>query len=180
MANFEDSDPGGSGLREPELDAELDPQLIDDNLSNDDRAKLVGIIVRIRVILARIVWARHILFRRSLRTHILKSWQTLQDEKIFDRLINAIQDPNEVEDDVLSKAGLSGHQLSLKYQGIFEAYNHLNQKAGGQRLKRAIRWAKIVVGSLATMVPVLKELAEILNEYMEAVEMGIDDAEGAD
>jgi len=37
-----------------------------------------------------------------------------------------------------------------------------------------------VVGSLATMVPVWKETAEILNEYLEGIEMGIEDAESAD
>jgi hypothetical protein len=33
---------------------------------------------------------------------------------------------------------------------------------------------------LATIVPGLKELAEILNEYLEAVGMGIEDAEDTD
>jgi len=80
----------------------------------------------------------------------------------------------------LKQAGLRGSNLDLKYQGIFESYERLNRRGGTSRLRRFLRWAKIVVGSITTMVPGLKELSEILKEYMEAIDIGIEDAEGAE
>jgi len=115
-----------------------------------------------------------ILFRHNVRDHLLESWKDVQPNirKLRTRLLRDSKD--------LEKAGLKGPNLNLKYEGIFGSYWRLNRGGGTRRLKRFLGWAKIVVGSLTTLVPGLKELAEILNEYMEAVEMGIEDAEGAD
>lgn len=153
------------------------------NDNNEDLAKLEEILEKIQIILQRVVEARHILFRESLRGHINDAWTDLNDEdgmiglrkRVALRRAALLGDPS-----LLKNAGLSGAHLSLKYQGILESYENLHKKGGTRRLKRFIKWAKIVVGSLATMVPILKEVAEILNEYLEGVEMGIEDAEDAE
>jgi hypothetical protein len=47
---------------------------------NGDLAKLIEILDKIEIILNRVVQARHILFRESLREHINSAWEDLESE----------------------------------------------------------------------------------------------------
>ena len=153
------------------------------NDNSKDLDRLIEILEKIQKVLDDVVQARHILFRESLRDHIDDAWKDLKGKdgiivlrkRVALRRAVLLKKPS-----LLKAAGLSGAHLSLKHQGILESYEHLHNKGGTRRLKRFIKWARIVVGSLATMVPVLKETAEILNGYLEGIEMGIEDAESAD
>ena len=139
---------------------------------NEDLARLNEVLNKIEIILNRVVQARHILFRESLREQINAAWEDLESENGIFGLRGRARVTRTVllEPSLVSNAGLSGAHLSMKYQGILESYEYLDKKGGTRRLKRFFKWAKIVVGSLATIVPGLKELAEILNEYLEGVD----------
>ena len=152
------------------------------NNDNEELARINEILDKIQIILSRLVQARHILFRESVREHINSAWEDLESENGMFGVRGRARITRTVllEPTLVRNAGLSGAHLSMKYQGILESYEYLDKKGGVHRLKRFFKWAKIVVGSLATIVPGLKELAEILNEYLEAVGMGIEDAEDAD
>ena len=136
-----------------------------------DFEKLDRILLMTQNVLAELVRAREVLFSQSLRTYIESSWGDVLPA--FYNLTGLIRE-NETS---LAAIGLSGNNLNLKYQGIFESYERLNQRGGLRRAKDFLKWAKIVLGTLTTIVPYLKEAAEIIKEYMEAVEKGIEDAE---
>jgi hypothetical protein len=141
-----------------------------DATDGDKRAAIMDMIENV---LTEVVQSR-ILFRDRVRGPLAASWEEVRPN--VNRLRNRLRDNAEG----LKEAGLEGANLDFKYQGLFDSYWRLNRGGGIRRLKRFFGWAKIVVGSITTMVPGLKEFAEILSEYMEAINMGIEDAEGAD
>jgi len=138
-----------------------------------DIEKLDTIIKMIENVLTEVVQARELLFNYRLRSDVESSW-----EEVSSRMKQIPGLLREHRSD-LETAGLTGSNLNLKYEGIFESYRRLNRNGGTRGVKRFLRWAKIVIGSVATIVPGLKELTEILNEYMEAIDMGIEDSESA-
>lgn len=142
-----------------------------EEISSDDD-KLDAILEMLGNVLDELVESR-LLFRHNLRNDVRSSWEEIKPN--LERMRALLRE----QPDGLSAAGLRGSNLNLKYEGIFGSYWRLNRDGGTKRIKKFLRWAKIVVGSIATMVPVVKELAEILNEYMEAIEGGIEDAEEA-
>ncbi len=136
-----------------------------------DFEKLDRIVLMTRNVLEELVRAREVLFSQSLRTYVESSWGDVLPA--FDNLSGLIRE----NESGLAVIGLRGSNLDLKYQGIFESYERLNRRGGVRRAKDFLKWAKIVLGTLTTIVPWLKEAAEIIKEYMEAVEKGIEDAE---
>jgi hypothetical protein len=76
-------------------------------------------------------------------------------------------------DDKLENAGLSGDQLALKLKGYWRAVTSFRQTLPHRRflLRRAFRWANVVLGSLAGVIGA----AEPLKELKGVVEAGIED-----
>jgi hypothetical protein len=91
------------------------------NNDNEDLARLNEILDKIQIILSRLVQARHILFRESVREHINSAWEDLESENgIFGvrgraRITRTVL----LEPALVRNAGLSGADLSVKYQGIW-------------------------------------------------------------
>ena len=136
-----------------------------------DTRKLGDIMGMIKNVLSVVVDARDILFRHSLRSHVLSAWGDL--EPAFERWeTGRFASPIR-----LRQAGLTGSSLNLKYQGIFESYEKLNQQGGTSRVRQFLKWAKIIVGTLAMIVPYLKDLIEMLKEYMEGIDVALEAAE---
>jgi hypothetical protein len=147
-------------------------EFIDPDKITSDTDKLDAILKMMENVLDEVARSG-ILFRHNLRDDVLKSWEEIRPniERMRDRLRE--------QPEGLAAAGLTGSNLNMKYLATLESYADVNKSGGTRRVKKFLRWAGIVVGSLATMVPGLKELAEILREYMEAIDMGIEDAESA-
>jgi hypothetical protein len=148
-------------------------KIIEDDGTLTDIEKLDRIIEMIENVLTEVVQARELLFNYRLRSDVKSSWDEVSSR--MEQIPGLLREHHSD----LEAAGLTGSNLNLKYEGLFESYRRLNRNGGTRGLRRCLRWAKIVIGSVATIVPGLKELTEILNEYMEAIDMGIEDSENA-
>jgi hypothetical protein len=75
----------------------------------------------------------------------------------------------------LELAGLTGANLDFKLQGFRYARKRHSELPVPAWLKRMLRWMNILLGSLATVMPG----AELVKEYKDAIEAGIDQAESS-
>jgi hypothetical protein len=74
-------------------------------------------------------------------------------------------------DIALERAGLTGTQLELKLSGWRRAIGFFRAGPTRTLLRRALRWANVLLGSLAGVVGA----AEALKEFKETVETGIEE-----
>ncbi len=78
-----------------------------------------------------------------------------------------------VSDDAFERAGLTGAQLNLKVSGWRRAWARFRNDRRPRILRRALRWANVLLGSLAGVIGA----AEPLKELKEAVEAGVEGEE---
>jgi hypothetical protein len=76
-------------------------------------------------------------------------------------------------DERLRRAGLSGASLDLKLGGFTRARDRFLVNPIRRFLRSPLRWANIVLGSLAGVIGA----AEVLKELKETVEAGVEDVE---
>jgi hypothetical protein len=140
-----------------------------------DKDRLSEVLTGIGNVMDNVVNARNILFPKKLRDALKDAWDELNtnDPSNPRTLAGMKSDIDKRTDDELAGVGLSGKQLELKCLEFFESYNDLDCKGGVSRLKRFVKFAKFIVGSMSKIIPAL----EILLEFMEAVEWGIEKAE---
>jgi hypothetical protein len=74
-------------------------------------------------------------------------------------------------DSELERVGLTGSQLELKRSGWVRALARFEAAPVRSLLLRALRWANIILGSLAGVVGA----SEALKEFKESVEQGLED-----
>jgi hypothetical protein len=140
-----------------------------------DRDDLRDVVTNIEKVMDNVVKARHILFPRKFRDRLKAAWDELKSDDPQDpnTLAGMKSSVDGASDDALRSAGASGKQLELKYFEFLDSYNDLDCKGGITRLKRFTKWAKLIVGSVSKIIPAF----EILLEFIEAVELGIEKAE---
>jgi len=73
----------------------------------------------------------------------------------------------------LAVAGLTGANLDFKLRGFDHARRRYSATPVPRWLKPVLKWINILLGSLATVMPG----AELVKEYKDAIEQGIDEAE---
>jgi len=73
----------------------------------------------------------------------------------------------------LSDAGLTKPQLDLKLSGFGRAVRRFRDAGGKVLFRRALRWANVILGSLAGIVPGV----EAIKEYKESIEAATEDTE---
>lgn len=106
------------------------------------------------------------------------SWQAF--DKATDDLINellSIRNENDPRAIRLQEAGLRDAMLAMKTRAMNRARPARRPEKTTKPpwlLRKFLRWANVLLGSLASVLPG----AELLKEYKEAVEIGIDEAEG--
>lgn len=133
-----------------------------------DKGKLESFIKNVYQLLNTVVRARNILFSKPLRDDLNHAWLDVTSKS--DDLYAKIRDAN-YED--LERAGLAGNSLEMKLKSFDAAYSAWSFFGGIRRLKRLFKWTNLLLGSLATVIP----LAEILKEFKESAEIGIDEAD---
>jgi len=139
---------------------------------------LLEIIKKLAEVLNCMDDSRELIFGHNLRIALHAAWRELDGRRGSIRtLCDRLESPDYVQIDDLHNAGLTGKQLRPKHIGFLDSYRQLNKLGGIPRLKGVLRWGKTILGSIATMVPGIKEAAEIIKEYIEAAEIGIDKAE---
>ena len=147
-------------------------EIIDFDKTKSDSDKLDAMMRMTENILEEVVQSK-LLFRHDQRDNIAESWEEIKPKlQKMRRLLR--KDPAG-----LAKAGLKGPNLSFKAQGLFHSYWYLNREGGVWRILKSLGWAKIGIGSLATCVPVVREFAEILNEFIEGIQIALEDSERA-
>ena len=73
----------------------------------------------------------------------------------------------------LPDAGLAGRQLHLKLEGFGRALEALKGGWSRKLLKRVLKWADVILGSLASVLPG----SEFVKEYKEALEAALEKKE---
>ena len=127
-------------------------------------------------ILDDIYSARNILFRETFRKELEQTNSNKEWENIIQELKNTISSANTKQKE-LQNVGLDGKMLDLKLLGFLENYGEYDKKGGIRRLKKLIKYAKIILGSLSK---VFDKYVELLKELLEALEMGIEESEKND
>jgi len=140
-----------------------------------DRDTIRDILTKIEEVMDNVVNARNILFSKRFRDRLKDAWDELKpdDPQGPNTLAGMKSSVDKASNADLAKAGVSGKQLELKSLEFFESYNDLDCKGGITRLKRFTKWAKLIVGSVSKIIPAF----EILLEFLQAVELGIERAE---
>jgi hypothetical protein len=134
-----------------------------------DVRELIRFLDESRSLFDRIVDARELLFRRSVRDPLAEAWNELRPE--VQRIIDGLErDPPKER---LGEAGLSGAQLALKMHGYRTAWERWFARGGMKWLRRLLSWINKILGSLASAVPG----AEAITEFKDAIEEEIDAGE---
>jgi hypothetical protein len=94
----------------------------------------------------------------------------------FTRAHDELSDSAEHLDGDLSGAGLTGPQLDLKLTGFRRIRERFRSFGTRSLFRRALRWADVILGSLAGVVGA----AEPIKEFKEGVEAAIEDRAAED
>ena len=79
----------------------------------------------------------------------------------------------------LEARGLTGDQLGLKmtgFRGAFERFRSAGGRVKKRFFRRSLRWADVILGSLAGVIGA----AEAIKEFKESVEAAVEDRDEAD
>ena len=114
----------------------------------------------------------------SLELLVERSWAQIRESLIDVRgwLRGAKKGGQENVELALQRVGLSGDQLALKLTGFFQAYHRFEARLSRglnqfvRHVRECLRWANIVLGSLA----VVCEPAEPVKEFKEVLEAAIE------
>ncbi len=107
---------------------------------------------------------------RDLMQPTLNAWKELKEQNIT-RKAKLIFQEMEADHELESKLrdiGLFGYQLEWKISSYFFFYNRffVTTPLSRRLLKQVLKWADVILGSLATVLPIL----EPIKEYKEGIE----------
>lgn len=109
---------------------------------------------------------------RQMRDLLVQAYDELDGTRV--RLISFLsfkESIGETIDEGLTLAGLSGPSWQVKLRGWRQSIEPRRDSAGaGPRVKIALKWAKLILGSLST-VPIIGQLVEPLKGLEEAAEI---------
>jgi hypothetical protein len=144
----------------------------------DDRQQLDGFVGEVYDVLRTIIFERSDWLPRDLWTSYEVAFMAVAgsvEETRATLLPERVADPSaEYQrglDLALERAGLTGTQLELKLGGWRRAVRFFRATPTRALLRRALRWANVLLGSLAGVVGA----AEALKEFKETVETGIEE-----
>jgi hypothetical protein len=100
------------------------------------------------------------------------AWRDLRDRGALDSVLDELANA-EIERQ-LAGAGLAGAQLAFKLTGWFSALREWREARTADALKRAFRWANVVLGSLGKVVAGLG--LDVFKEFKESTEAMLDEA----
>ena len=138
--------------------------------------KFEDFLTKLGKLLDDIYSARNILFRKTFREKLERTNFDNNNKwgNIIQDLKNTINSATPEQNEELQNVGLDGEMLDLKLLGFLENYGEYENKGGIKRLKKLIKYAKIILGSLSK---VFDKYVEFLKELLEAIEMGIEESE---
>lgn len=151
----------------------LRDELLNENIRPTERlASFVGDLDKL---LEEAISAGTVLFRWELRESLPRAHVEAREACVY-RLQSLLVGNNELSqglDGALESAGLTGAQLHSKLLGYSDARIRFLVFGSRRYLKRALRWANTLLGSLSTVLPI----AEPLLELKETVENGATDVD---
>jgi hypothetical protein len=100
------------------------------------------------------------------------AWRDLRERGALDSVLDELT--NDEMDRQLERAGLAGVQLDFKLTGWFGALREWREARTTAALKRAFRWANVVLGSLGKVVAGLG--LDVFKEFKESTEAMLDEA----
>jgi hypothetical protein len=139
----------------------------------DDRRALANFVSEVRWLLGQMLEDRETWFPSDLREPLRSAWEEIQPS--FDMATRYLIEPPDANllEAQLAHAGLARRQLALKRTRWERARDALRERLTRPVLKRALRWANIILGSLAGIIPG----GDAIKEYKESVEQAVEDAE---
>jgi hypothetical protein len=142
----------------------------DTPLGNDRRA-LATFVSEVEELLGGTLANPATWFPVDLQEPLQSAWEELAPSfAMAPRYLAEPPDANLLEAQLVH-VGLTGRQLALKRTGWERARDSFRARVTKRALSRALRWANIILGSLAGLIPG----ADAIKEYKEAVEQAVED-----
>ncbi len=113
-----------------------------------------------------VVDARDILFDEELRQRLLDAW-----DGVVKKFPDIKQELDSLSQSKLQAKGLSGKEAEAKLFGFKRVFRAFRKFGGLKLLRRALKWADVILGSLASIIPGI----DSIKEFKESVEAGLDD-----
>jgi hypothetical protein len=101
------------------------------------------------------------------------AWNELQEAQNFGRARETLLLPD--GDEELHRVGLIGSQLHAKWEGFKNALKRLGDGWTWERLRPSLRWANVLLGSLAQAAPF--GMVDAIREFKEIGEASVEEAE---
>jgi hypothetical protein len=135
-----------------------------------DGRTLQQFLTEVEEVFAKVLEDRENLLPADLHDAFLEAWPEVRSR--ISRTRHDLTTIASVEER-LPEAGLTGKQLDLKLAGFGRALESLRRKWGRKLLKPVLKWANILLGSLAAVLPG----AELIKEYKESLENAAEEME---
>ena len=139
--------------------------------SSSDVADLREFMRHTRDVLRKLVDAREVLFRESVRQLIEDSWKLI--DQAIESVITELQTAGSGLTPKLKAAGLTGPQLKLKLAGFNRAFERFSERGTVMLAKKVLKWINKILGSLMSAIPG----AEPIKEFKEALEEELDESD---
>lgn len=141
----------------------------------DDKRALKNALTELETVLVEVADPNQHLLSSDLGARAQKAWPEVQ--AALGQVRQGLDGGTKIDTHLID-AGLTGDMLDLKLHGFQQALAAWRSSIAVARtrlLRRVLRWANIFLGSLASFLPP----AEVVKEYKEALEAGVDEADGS-
>lgn len=104
------------------------------------------------------------------RSELAAAWGDIQESRVIDTAVDELDGPR--LEGPLRGVGLTGAQLDFKLNPFRRAYDQWSRQRALASLRRALRWANVVLGSLSKVIVGLDALKEFKEGTETALEEG--------
>jgi hypothetical protein len=140
-----------------------------------DRQALQEFLRQLRALIEDVMHESGRLIPEDMQDEIADAWRDLQERGYVDRAIEDLADPR--IDERLGDAGLVGAQLRFKLEPFRRAYATWRDRRAISALRRAFRWADVILGSLSRLLVQLDAFKEFKEGTEALLDQSLDEGE---
>lgn len=118
----------------------------------------------------QIVGWREVLFDEDIRDDIEAAWNEIKSRDVIAKVLQGF---DQLDQWKRAEAGLAGRNLDLKLNAFGRALRRFRKQGTVRWLRPVLKWLNTILGTLASLIPG----GEVLKEYKESIEHGLDAAE---
>lgn len=149
-----------------------------DTQHHNDREQLAAFVRDVADVLKRITNGELVSISTYHRAHMRDAWAEFSEHATVNHIVDQLTGNNAVPDEALRSVGLLGSQLAFKLHGFNRwknklddiADNILNAISAESIVRKLLRWANILLKSLASAIPGADPLVEMKDAYEAAMD----------